>query len=68
MQSWHAMLHRLEDEARGDARLSGGRRRIRGPSSQETFLNRLKAVRAILKDEVPLVLGLKLGFNGLDGD
>ena len=30
--------------------------------------DRLKAVRAILKDEVPLVLGLKLGFNGLDGD
>ena len=68
MKSWDAMLHRLEDEAAAMQDFPDGVTDPEKRLSQQKFLNRLKAVRAILKDEVPLVLGLKLGFNGLDGD
>jgi predicted lipoprotein len=67
-RSWQAMIMSLADQARAMRDFPEGADDPEKRASQEAFLNRLKAVRGILQTQIPLTLGLKLGFNGLDGD
>jgi predicted lipoprotein len=67
-KSWDALLKRLQSEAHAMQDFPDGVTDPAKRRSIEAFLGRLKAVRAVLKDDLPVMLGLKLGFNGLDGD
>jgi uncharacterized protein len=67
-KSWDALLKRLRGEASAMQDFPDG---VTDPEKRwtaEVFLSRLKAVRAVLSNDLPVMLGLKLGFNGLDGD
>ena len=67
-KSWSALIARLtaDADAIGDlpADVSDPARR----KAADALLGDIKEVRSILKGEIPVVFGLKLGFNGLDGD
>jgi predicted lipoprotein len=67
-KSWAALIARLmlDADAIGDFPEGVADPAKRRPA--EVLLGDLRQVRAILKDEMPAVLGLRIGFNGLDGD
>jgi predicted lipoprotein len=67
-RSWDALLARLQSDAEGLADFPDGASDPQARRSAADFLARLKSVRSILRDEMPVALGLKIGFNGLDGD
>jgi predicted lipoprotein len=62
------LLARLEKEAAGMTAFPAGVTDPAGRKSAETFLHRLVSFRPLLASEMPVALGLTLGFNGLDGD
>jgi uncharacterized protein len=67
-KSWAALIARLMTDA--DA-IRDFPEDVADPAKRRTaeaLLGDLREVRAILKEEMPAVLGLRIGFNGLDGD
>jgi predicted lipoprotein len=67
-KSWAALIARLMSDA--DA-IQDFPEDVADPAKRraaEALLSDLREVRAILKEEMPAVLGLRIGFNGLDGD
>ena len=67
-KSWAALLSRLMSDTDGIRDFPEGAGDPAKRRAAEDLLGNLRQVRAILKEEMPAVMGLSIGFNGLDGD
>lgn len=67
-KSWQALVLRIQTDAEAMGGFPDDVGTPAGRQAAKTLLGRIRTVRAILQDDMPAVLNLKLGFNGLDGD